>query len=272
MPLYKNFVHNNLNYYNMKNPQIPKIIHYCWFGRNPLPPMAVKCIESWKKILPDYEIKEWNEDNFDIHMTPYIEEAYHLKKYAFVSDFARFWVLYNYGGVYFDVDVEVIKPIDDIVARGPFMGVELLSNEATYRGYRGLPAAGLGMAAYPNFEPLKDMMQYYHNRHFISLRGKPNQKTVVIIVTDILLDNGGTFDPYNVSECLGFHIYPQEYFNPKALPAGDITITNNTRSIHHYAGSWCTKRVRGFEKHWGRFKNLMLRFKLSITRVFKCKK
>ena len=107
----------------MNNSQIPKVIHYCWFGRNPLPPLAEKCIASWRKFLPDYEIKEWNEDNFDVTMNAYIEEAYHMKKYAFVSDFARFYVLYHHGGVYFDIDVEVIKPMDDILAKGPFMGL-----------------------------------------------------------------------------------------------------------------------------------------------------
>ena len=100
---------------------IPKVIHYCWFGRNPLPPLAIKCIESWKKFLPDYEIKGWNEDNFDVNIIPYTQEAYQAKKYAFVSDYARFWILYKYGGIYFDTDVEVIRPLDDIIARGPFM-------------------------------------------------------------------------------------------------------------------------------------------------------
>ena len=101
---------------------IPKIIHYCWFGHNPLPESAKKCIESWKKYLPGYEIKEWNESNFNVNAIPYTEEAYRLKKYAFVSDYARFWILYHYGGLYFDTDVEVIKRMDDIIERGAFMG------------------------------------------------------------------------------------------------------------------------------------------------------
>ena len=108
----------------MKKPQIPKIIHYCWFGRNPLPPLAEKCIASWKQYLPDYEIKEWNEDNFDVCMNPYIEEAYHLKKYAFVSDFARFDILYEHGGLYFDTDVEVIKSFDGLLDHNAFFGFE----------------------------------------------------------------------------------------------------------------------------------------------------
>ncbi len=104
---------------------IPKVIHYCWFGRNPLPKSALKCIASWRKYFPNYEIKEWNEDNFDVNIIPYTQEAYSVGKYAFVSDYARFKILYENGGLYFDTDVEVIRPMDDIIERGAFMGVEV---------------------------------------------------------------------------------------------------------------------------------------------------
>lgn len=107
---------------------IPKVIHYCWFGGNPLPDSAKKCISSWRKYLPDYEIKEWNERNFDVKSIPYTREAYRLKKFAFVSDYARMWILYHYGGIYFDTDVEVIKPFNDIIQRGNFMGFEAQHN------------------------------------------------------------------------------------------------------------------------------------------------
>lgn len=250
--------------------QIPKIIHYCWFGRNPLPPMAVKCIESWKKFLPDYEIKEWNEDNFDVTITPYVEEAYHLKKYAFVSDFARFWVLYNHGGIYFDVDVELLKPIDDILARGAFMGLEGLGKEYEYRGCTAVPAAGLGMAVPPQFEILKDAMQYYYNHHFISLKGVIQYKTVVLIMTDILLEKVDKIVEDEISLCAGIYLYPEEYFNPKRVSTGKITITDNTRSIHHYAGTWVDrrKRKRGLSMHWERLKTLMIRVKIGLKRLF----
>ena len=130
---------------------IPKIIHYCWFGRNPLPDSAKKCIESWRKFFPEYEIKEWNEDNFDVHLIPYVEEAYNAKKYAFVSDYARFWILYFYGGVYFDTDVEVIRPMDDILAKGGFMGVQ--------HDYFLNP--GLGMASVAYHQIYKFILYYY---------------------------------------------------------------------------------------------------------------
>ena len=103
---------------------IPKIIHYCWFGGNPLPPLALKCIESWKKYCPDYEIKIWDESNFDININKYATEAYEAKKWAFVSDVARLWVLYNYGGIYMDTDLEVIKPLDEFLYHKAFSGFE----------------------------------------------------------------------------------------------------------------------------------------------------
>ena len=253
--------------------QIPKVIHYCWFGRNPLPPMAERCIASWRKFLPDYEIKEWNEDNFDVTMNAYIDEAYNMKKFAFVSDFARFWILYHHGGVYFDVDVEVIKPMDDILAKGPFMGLEDLEQGLIYRDCKALPAAGLGMAAYPKMPLLEDLLRYYNNKHFISLKGKAELKTVVLIVTDVLLDRGGTIDGKSISVCSEMHLYPSDYFNPKSLSTGVITLTDNTRSIHHFAGTWVDrKKVRGLKRHWIRLKNLMLRLRLSVKRAFKCKK
>ena len=126
---------------------IPKIIHYCWFGRKPLPELAIKCIASWKKFFPDYEIKEWNEDNFDVNQIPYTMQAYKSKKYAFVSDFARFWILYNYGGIYFDTDVEVIKPMDHIIDQAPYMGVEIDLNLSDEQSISNSVNPGLGIAA-----------------------------------------------------------------------------------------------------------------------------
>lgn len=131
---------------------IPRIIHYCWFGGNKLPELAIKCISSWKIYFPDYEIKEWNETNYDVHKIPYISQAYDAKKYAFVSDYARFDILYQYGGIYFDTDVEVIKPFDQILKSGGFMGLEA----------KGVVAAGLGIgcnAGLGIFYQILDFMQ-----------------------------------------------------------------------------------------------------------------
>ena len=106
---------------------IPKSIHYCWFGRSELTPLAKKCLASWRQFFPDYEIKEWNEDNFDVNIIPYTADAYKAGKYAFVSDYARFWVLYHFGGVYFDTDVEVIRPMDDVLENVNKLAASMIS-------------------------------------------------------------------------------------------------------------------------------------------------
>ena len=214
---------------------IPKIIHYCWFGHNPLPPLAIKCIESWRKYLPDYEIKEWNEDNFDVNAIPYTKEAYAVKKYAFVSDYARFWILYKYGGLYFDTDVEVIKPMDDIIARGPFMGCE---NEVKDGGATALAVApGLGLGVNPGLGLYKDMLELYASLHFVDEAGNYNLKTVVDYTTEVLCKHGLKNVP-GIQYVGEVYVYPVEYFCPISVKDGKLRITPNTRTIHHYAQSW----------------------------------
>lgn len=212
---------------------IPKVIHYCWFGRNPLPQLAVKCIESWKKYLPEYEIKEWNEDNFDVNMIPYTREAYEAKKYAFVSDYARFWILYNYGGLYFDTDVEVIKPMDDIIARGPFMGCEKDASDTSVASV----APGLGLGVNPGLGLYKELLDLYATLHFVNPDGSYNQKTIVAYTTEMLC-NYGLKQVNDIQECAGVWIYPKEYFCPMEYGVMKLEITENTKSIHHFDGSW----------------------------------
>lgn len=221
-------------------PMIPKIIHYCWFGGNPLPEMAIKCIESWKKFLPDYEIKQWDESNFDVNMIPYTAEAYRAKKYAFVSDFARFWILYNYGGLYFDTDVQLIKGIDDIVERGPFMGCERDVDENAGEAAE-LPsvAPGLGLAANPGLGLYSELLALYKGLHFINPNGSYNQKTIVAYTTEVLCKHGLKNIP-GIQECAGVWIYPKEYFCPLDFITKELNITDNTRSIHLYSASWIT--------------------------------
>lgn len=216
---------------------IPKIIHYCWFGRNPLPPLAVKCIDSWKKYFPDYEIKEWNEDNFDVNIIPYTEEAYRLKKYAFVSDYARFWILYHYGGLYFDTDVEVIKSMDDIIARGPFMGLEKMDGSGV--GIIAV-APGLGLGCESGNRICKDMLEFYKHTHYVSWAGKMTG-TVVDFTTTIILSKAQLKND-QINYCNSVYIYPDEYFDPMNYYTGEILITENTRSIHRYASSWLNNR------------------------------
>lgn len=216
---------------------IPKIIHYCWFGKGEMPSLALKCIESWKKYMPDYEIREWNEDNYDIRKIPYIAQAYDAQKYAFVSDYARFDILYTYGGIYFDTDVEIIKDLNPIIEQGAFAGIE----------HSGLIAAGLGLACPANMDIYKEILDSYQFEEFTNQDGKMNLKTVVERVSDIF-EKYGFKTEKTIQEIKGIKIYPAEYFCPMSQDTGKITITENTYCIHHYASSWMPKHVRAASK------------------------
>lgn len=223
---------------------IPKIIHYCWFGGKPLPRSAKKCIASWRKFLPDYDIKEWNESNFDVNCTRYTAEAYKARKFAYVSDYARFWVLYRFGGLYFDVDVEIIKPIDDIVARGPFMGCEEASQKGATPSTLGV-APGLGLGVNPGLGLVKRLLDDYEAASFEAEnanRAAGVYKTVVTYTTDLLVERG--LKNVNEIQCVdGIYIYPKEYFNPLEH-INQLHITENTRSIHWYDGTWQPRSVK----------------------------
>lgn len=209
---------------------IPKIIHYCWFGGNPLPELAMKCIASWKRFFPDYEIKEWNESNFDFQSCEYAREAYEEKKWAFVSDYARFWILYYYGGIYFDTDVEVIKDMNDIIKKGAFMGCESI----------GTVAPGLGLGVNPGLGLYKEILEMYEEIHFRYENGRINNNTVVDYTTKILKVHG-LVNSNEIQEIAGVSVYPPEYFCPMSFHTGEIKVTANTRTIHHYTASWKSK-------------------------------
>ena len=211
----------------MNHKMIPKIIHYCWFGRNPLPELAVKCIESWKKFLPDYEIIEWSEDNYDVHKIPYISQAYDAKKYAFVSDFARFDILYQFGGVYLDTDVEVLKDLTPIIERGAFVGVEC----------PGAIASGLGIASTAGNPIYKEILESYENSEFLYKNGSQNLTTVVDRVSEVFYKHGFTRES-NIQTIDDITIYSADYFCPINPETGELKITANTYTIHHYAASW----------------------------------
>lgn len=211
---------------------IPKVIHYCWFGRNPLPKSALKCIDSWRKFFPDYEIKEWNEDNFDVNIIKYTQDAYNAKKYAFVSDYARIWILYNYGGVYFDTDVEVISSMTDIIEKGPFMGFEI--NNSTENKIAVNP--GLGIGSPSRLELYKDILDVYSNLNFWN-GSKINLYAIVRITTDILTING-LKNVDGAQTVNGITIYPSDFFNPLDSLTGRLNKTANTRTIHWYDNSW----------------------------------
>lgn len=222
---------------------IPKVIHYCWFGGNPLPELALKCIESWKKYCPDYEIKEWNEDNFDLECCDYVKEACEAKKWAFVSDYARFWILYHYGGLYFDTDVEIVQPIDDIVQKGSFMACEPIYGVDMEKIIVPNINPGLGLAATKNHRIYKEILDFYEKHHFKKEDGRADITTIVEYTSKILGKYGLAMT--EKTQCIeGIYIYPPEYFCPMNYQTGQIVLTENTKSIHHYTASWNTKTER----------------------------
>ena len=213
---------------------IPKIIHYCWFGRNPLPDSAQKCIASWRKFLPDYEIKEWNEDNFDVNIIPYTQQAYEAKKYAFVSDYARFWILYHYGGLYFDTDVEVIRSFEDILERGAFMGLEI---DGTKRSTRVAINPGLGLGAEAGMTIYLEILNGFANLDYYGSDGQRNNYSMIPMVTDMFLQEG-MISNGKIQYLCGIYIYPQCFFNPYNSINGKLELTSETHSIHWYSATW----------------------------------
>ena len=224
----------------MVNNSIPKIIHYCWFGGNPLPELAVRCIESWKKYFPEHEIKEWNETNFDVNIIPYTAQAYKAKKYAFVSDYARFWILYKYGGLYFDTDVEVVKNMNDIISKGSFMGCENWAQPGATPAQLGV-APGLGLGENPGQDLIGEILDYYKTLSFLDKNGKPNLETIVEITTKLLCKYG-LQNVNEIQNVRGVNIYPKDYFCPIDMITEKLKISSRTVSIHWYMGSWVEHR------------------------------
>lgn len=210
---------------------IPKKIHYCWFGKNPLPRSAKKCIASWKKYLPDYEIKEWNEDNFDVSMSLYTHDAYEAKKYAFVSDVARLFALVKEGGIYMDTDVEVVRSLDPLLCHHAFMGFEGVNYIATNI---------IGSeAAHPFFSYL---LSSYGSRRFIKDNGNLDLSTNVVKITSILEKEYQLILSGEEQVINGIYFYPTDFFSPYDYITGRLHLTQNTFTIHWFDQSW-TKRI-----------------------------
>ncbi len=211
---------------------IPKKIHYCWFGRKPKPKLAEKCIASWRKYCPDYEIIEWNEDNFDVNSNRYVREAYEAKKYAFVSDYARLWAMTAYGGIYMDTDVELVRSLDFILEQEAVSGFESQTQIQT-----GLMACREG---FPLFE---EFLHYYEDAVFRNNDGTLNTTTNVTIMTEICLRHG--FVPngkYQVVD--GFVLYPRDVFCPLDDATGKMHRSKNTAAIHWFNKSWISPKER----------------------------
>ena len=210
-----------------------KIIHYCWFGGNPKSKTVLKCIDSWKKYFPDWEIKEWNESNFDVNINTYVTQAYESKKWAFVSDYCRLWALEKYGGLYFDTDVEVIKPFDDLLDNDAFIGFETDK------------FVNPGLVMYiknKGNDILKNAISYYDSISFLDDNGKHSDTTICVIFTNLLKKYG--FKPNGKKQMCGdMTIYPKDYFCPFDDATGVLNKTQNTYSIHWYDKTWMSKSL-----------------------------
>lgn len=211
---------------------IPKVIHYCWFGGKPLPNLARTCLDSWHEYLPDYQLRLWDDSTFDVSSNPYVNEAYQLGKYAFVSDYVRLYALYHFGGIYLDTDVEMIKTLDDLMTLPGFSGFESEKDVPT----------GI-MACEPFNEWAKEQLSWYEGKHFLKNDGKPDYTSNVEIISGIMASNGfalnNTYQVYK--NCM--HFFPRDFFCPKSR-SGKINITSNTYCIHHFAGTWLPLKLQ----------------------------
>lgn len=205
---------------------IPKTIHYVWFGGKPLGELEQKCIASWKKYLPGFEIKRWDESCFDVSQSAFCREAYGAQKWAFVSDYVRTYVLLRDGGIYFDTDMEVIAPLDSMLLTDGFVGFE---TNATV-------AAGV-IASKPGNRALKSMLDYYDSKSFIKSDGSYDQTTIVTVLTDILSSYGLKKNNGLQTVC-DLSIYPKDVFYPLSHETGKACLTDETVAIHHYSASW----------------------------------
>ena len=206
---------------------IPKVIHYCWFGGNPLPKPVKKCIRSWKKYCPDYKIIRWDESNFDINENRYAAEAYACKKWAFVSDYARLKIICDQGGIYLDTDVELLRPLDDLLDCQGFLGFQEGNSLAT----------GLGFGAEAGQPMVRAMLDDYRDIPFLRGDGTRDMTPCPVRNTNSLLPFGLRADGTRQEVC-GLQLFPQDYFCPISHRTGELHITNNTYSIHHFDGSW----------------------------------
>lgn len=217
----------NINY------KIPKVIHYCWFGKKEKPQFIRKCMDSWKRYLPDYEIIEWNEGNFNININKFIKEAYEAGKFAFVSDYVRVFVLYNYGGIYLDTDVEVLKPLDCFLHHSSFWGFEERNFIATS-----------SIGAIQGNVLIKRLLNSYEGKSFLLPDGSYNTLTNVSMVTKLfdelgLLRNGQYQEFDNLAV-----VYPQVYFSPYDYINCRIRVTDSSYTIHHFYKSWVPLKDR----------------------------
>lgn len=236
---------------------IPKIIHYCWFGRKDIPDRLQKCIKSWEKHLTDYKFICWNEDDFDINSTIWTKEAYQAKKYAFVSDYVRLLALEKYGGIYLDTDVFLKQPLDSFLHYKAFTGFEKEN---------AITSAVIGCE--PHFPLIQEFLSFYDGKHFLGEDGSLNNEANVVMMTNILLKYGLQLDDTEQS-IEEMRIFPCAYFCPLDFYHNDHS-TEQTVAIHYFDASWLdedTKKMiekertpwhKAIVKVMGKFKSFVM--------------
>lgn len=216
---------------------IPKIIHYCWLSNDPVPKFLQDCMKSWSLYLPDYEIIHWDRDRFDINSSVWTKEAFENKKYAFAADYIRLYALYNYGGIYLDMDVEVLKPFDELLNLKTMICYEN-SND------KRLEVAAFGVEKHSAW--IKACIDYYENRHFVKKDASLDTKVLPLIIRDVLTEYNYKLNPvndpiaaFNSELCeKNIPVFPYFFFSPKSYSDGRIYKNRDTYAIHHFSGSW----------------------------------
>lgn len=222
---------------------IPKIIHYCWLSNDPIPTDLQGYMESWKKFLPDYEFLLWDFNRFDIDSSIWVKEAFGAKKYAFAADYIRCYALYNYGGIYLDMDVEVLKSFNDLLHLPYFLCQE-----------QGAPIEAAIMGAEKHNSFFEEMVKYYEGKHFIQEDGGFDTLTLPRVMEKVIQLN---FEINKIASVALYahspnqiNILPSDYFSPKSYKTGKIHVTKNSYTIHHFAGSWVPFNERLEHKFW----------------------
>ena len=232
-----------------KEPLIPRKIHYCWFSENPIPDSLQKCIDSWKEKCPNYEIICWNEKNYDVNQRRYTAEAYANQKYGFVADVARFDILYEYGGIYLDTDVELLNSLDEMLYQEAFIGTEKWGNINS----------GGGCGAVPHHPMIKALLQSRENISFVREDGKLNLDTNGIYETGVFLEHG--FEVKNETQVINnMTVYPPLVFHPLDYITCEQNRVPETFSVHYFSGTWMdAKEIKNRTDTQDKYKKVLQR-------------
>lgn len=232
---------------------IPKVIHYCWFSGKEIPDHLKKCMESWEKYCPDYEIKRWDETNYDMNRNPYVRQAYECQKWGFIPDYARLDILYHYGGIYMDTDVELVKSPDVLCCQQAFCGVEKWGN---------INIGGLS-GAIPHHPMMKKLLDERKDVEFIRKDGSLNTEPSGIYETMPFIREGMRIDN-RTQNIQGMTVYSSDYFHPYDYMSGEIFMTENTFSIHYFDGGWLSPDEKKYRtKPTKRYRKLLDRMKMQ---------